>query len=133
MINKADSKNTPPRSSLDHWGVLAAVVDQGGFGPAALALHRSQSAVSYAIARLQSALDVALFSHEGRRAVLTAEGEALLNDGTAVVLYTIVLGLAATGTLNWSGAAGVDTEQAIGDRRDVGIHNHGIGLDALAA
>jgi DNA-binding transcriptional LysR family regulator len=65
MINKADSKNTPPRSSLDHWGVLAAVVDQGGFGPAALALHRSQSAVSYAIARLQSA-------------VLTAEGDTLL-------------------------------------------------------
>lgn len=77
MIDKADAIR-PPRSSLDHWAVLAAVVDQGGFGPAAAALHRSQSAVSYAIARLQSTLDVELFSLQGRRAVLTSEGETLL-------------------------------------------------------
>jgi DNA-binding transcriptional LysR family regulator len=78
MINKTDAPASLPRSSLDHWAVLASVVDQGGFGPAAAALHRSQSAVSYAIARLQSTLDVPLFSHEGRRAVLTAEGGTLL-------------------------------------------------------
>jgi DNA-binding transcriptional LysR family regulator len=78
MINKADLISSFPRSSLEHWAVLAAVVDQGGFGPAASALHRSQSAISYAIARLQSTLDVPLFSHEGRRAVLTAEGDTLL-------------------------------------------------------
>jgi len=78
MIEKIDAIGHPPRSSLDHWAVLAAVVDQGGFAPAASVLHRSQSAVSYAIARLQSALDVPLFRLEGRRAVLTAEGEALL-------------------------------------------------------
>jgi DNA-binding transcriptional LysR family regulator len=78
MIEKVDVTGSPPRSSLDHWAVLAAVVDQGGFAPAAAALHRSQSAVSYAIARLQSALDVPIFRLEGRRAVLTAEGEALL-------------------------------------------------------
>jgi DNA-binding transcriptional LysR family regulator len=77
MIEKADAI-TPPRSSLDHWAVLAAVVDQGGFGLAATALHRSQSAVSYAIGRLQSALAVPLFSLQGRRAVLTTEGETLL-------------------------------------------------------
>lgn len=78
MINKVDAITAVPRSSLDHWAVLAAVVDHGGFGPAAAALHRSQSAVSYAIARLQSTLDVQLFNPEGRRAVLTAEGGALL-------------------------------------------------------
>jgi len=77
MINKTDAISLP-RSSLDHWAVLAAVVDKGGFGPAAAALHRSQSAVSYAIARLQRVLDVPLFSLEGRRAVLTGEGETLL-------------------------------------------------------
>jgi DNA-binding transcriptional LysR family regulator len=53
-------------------------VDQGGFAPAAAALHRSQSAVSYAVARLQSALDVPLLVLEGRKSVLTAEGQALL-------------------------------------------------------
>jgi len=67
-----------PRSSLEQWAVLAAVVDEGGFAPAATALHRSQSAVSYAIARLQSALSVPLLVLAGRRAVLTPEGQTLL-------------------------------------------------------
>jgi len=67
-----------PRTSVEQWAVLAAVVDQGGFAPAAAALHRSQSAVSYAIARLQSALATPLLAIEGRRAVLTSEGRALL-------------------------------------------------------
>jgi DNA-binding transcriptional LysR family regulator len=67
-----------PSTSLEHWAVLAAVVDQGGFAPAAAVLHRSQSAVSYAVARLQSALDVPLLVIEGRKGVLTAEGQALL-------------------------------------------------------
>jgi DNA-binding transcriptional LysR family regulator len=67
-----------PRTSLEQWAVLAAVVDRGGFAPAAAALHRSQSAVSYAVARLQSALDTPLLTLEGRRAVLTPEGRALL-------------------------------------------------------
>jgi DNA-binding transcriptional LysR family regulator len=67
-----------PKTSLEHWAVLAAVVDQGGFAPAAAALHRSQSAVSYALARLQAALDVPLLVIEGRKAVLTSEGQTLL-------------------------------------------------------
>jgi DNA-binding transcriptional LysR family regulator len=67
-----------PSTSLEQWAVLAAVVDEGGFAPAATALHRSQSAVSYAIARLQSALDTPLLAIEGRRAVLTSEGRELL-------------------------------------------------------
>jgi DNA-binding transcriptional LysR family regulator len=67
-----------PKSSLEQWAVLAAVVDQGGFAPAAKALHRSQSAVSYALAHLQSALDVPLLTIEGRRAVLTPAGVTLL-------------------------------------------------------
>jgi DNA-binding transcriptional LysR family regulator len=67
-----------PRTSVEQWAVLAAIVDRGGFGPAARSLHRSQSAVSYAVARLQQALDTTLLRLEGRRAVLTAEGETLL-------------------------------------------------------
>ena len=67
-----------PRSTLEQWAVLAAVVDHGGFAQAAQALHRSQSAVSYAIARLQEALDVPLLVIEGRKAVLTPHGDTLL-------------------------------------------------------
>lgn len=67
-----------PRTSLEQWAVLAAVVDQGGYAQAAAALHRSQSAVSYAVARLQEELDVPLLAIEGRKAVLTPHGQTLL-------------------------------------------------------
>ncbi|HEY4211236.1 MAG TPA: LysR family transcriptional regulator [Steroidobacteraceae bacterium] len=73
------------RTSLDQWAVLAAVIDHGGFAQAAGALHRSQSAISYAIARLQEGLDVPLLVIEGRRAVLTAHGQALLKRARALL------------------------------------------------
>lgn len=66
------------KTSLEQWAVLAAVVDHGGFAQAADSLHRSQSAVSYALARLQEALDVPLLAIEGRKAVLTPHGQVLL-------------------------------------------------------
>ncbi len=66
------------RTSLEQWAVLAAVVDEEGFGQAAEALRKSQSAVSYAIARLQEALDMELLAIDGRKAVLTAHGKTLL-------------------------------------------------------
>lgn len=67
-----------PRTTLEQWAVLAAVVDHGGFAQAAEVLHRSQSSVSYAVARLQEALDLPLLVIEGRRAVLTSNGQVLL-------------------------------------------------------
>ena len=67
-----------PRTTLEQWAVLAAVIDHGGFAQAATALHRSQSAVSYAVKQLAEALDVQLLDIEGRKAVLTAQGETLL-------------------------------------------------------
>jgi DNA-binding transcriptional LysR family regulator len=67
-----------PKSTLEQWSVLAAVVDEGGFAQAALALNRSQSAVSYAVARLQESLDLQLLKVEGRKSVLTSYGETLL-------------------------------------------------------
>ncbi len=62
------------RTTLEQWAVLAAVVDRGGFAQAAQALHRSQSAVSYATARLQEALGVELLSIQGRRAGTDSAG-----------------------------------------------------------
>lgn len=74
-----------PRTSLEQWAVLAAIVDHGGFAQAAEALHRSQSAVSYAVARLQESLDVPLLAVEGRRAVLTPAGQTLLRRARDVL------------------------------------------------
>jgi DNA-binding transcriptional LysR family regulator len=67
-----------PRTSPDQWVALAAVVDHGGYGGAADALHRSASALNYQVQRLQDALGVRLLEVQGRRAVLTPHGEVLL-------------------------------------------------------
>jgi DNA-binding transcriptional LysR family regulator len=74
-----------PRTSLEQWAVLAAVVDAGGFAQAAAALNRSQSAISYSIARLQESLDLPLLSIEGRKSVLTPHGQTLLARSRALV------------------------------------------------
>lgn len=70
--------DSAPRSSLEQWRVLAAVVDAGGFAQAAARLHRSQSAVSYAVAQLQQALGIPLLEIRGRKAHLTDAGTQML-------------------------------------------------------
>jgi len=79
------------RTSLEQWAILTAVVDSGGFAQAALSLHRSQSAVSYAIARLQEAVGLPLLAIEGRRAVLTPHGHTLLQRARGLLHEIAVL------------------------------------------
>lgn len=67
-----------PRTTLEQWAVLAAVVDEGSFARAAEQLNRSQSSISYALKNLQDQLPVEIMTIEGRRTVLTENGEALL-------------------------------------------------------
>jgi DNA-binding transcriptional LysR family regulator len=67
-----------PKTSLEQWSILAAVVDHGGFARAAQHLNRSQSAVSYAVAKLQEAIGLPLLAIEGRKSVLTPHGRTLL-------------------------------------------------------
>lgn len=76
---------TALRTSLEQWTALAAVVDQGGYAQAGAVLHKSQPAVSYAVARLQEALDVQLLVVEGRKAVLTEHGRVLLQRARPVL------------------------------------------------
>lgn len=63
--------------SLEQWRALLAVIDAGGYAKAAEQLNKSQSAVSYAIAQLESALQVKVFNLQGRKAVATPSGELL--------------------------------------------------------
>jgi DNA-binding transcriptional LysR family regulator len=67
-------------TTLDAWEILQAVVQLGGFGPAAKKLNRSQSTISYAMGRLQEQLGVQLFEIHGRKAQLTEAGRVLLAD-----------------------------------------------------
>jgi DNA-binding transcriptional LysR family regulator len=67
-------------TTLDEWQVLHAVVRLGSFAAAAEHLNRSQSTISYAIARLQEKLGIKLFAMKGRKAHLTEVGRALLAE-----------------------------------------------------
>lgn len=71
--------------SLEQWQLLAAVVDAGGFAQAADQLCKSQSAVSYGIKQLQAQVGVPLLRMDGRKAVLTDEGELLLKRARALL------------------------------------------------
>lgn len=70
---------------MDQWRSLAAVVEQGGYGQAALFLNKSQSAVSYAIQKLEQSLDARVFETKGRRAALTTSGELLYRRARALL------------------------------------------------
>jgi DNA-binding transcriptional LysR family regulator len=67
-------------TTLDEWETLRAVVQFGGFAPAAEQLNRSQSTISYAMARLQERLGIQLLELKGRKAQLTEAGRVLLAD-----------------------------------------------------
>jgi len=67
-------------TTLDQWEALRAVVELGGFARAAAHFNRSQSTISYAVARLQEQIGIRVFELEGRRARLTESGRALLAD-----------------------------------------------------
>src|SRR5258705_6837759 len=66
-----------PTISLEQWRALVAVVDEGGYAAAAEAIHKSQSAVTYAVQQVEKLLGVKAFRLEGRKAVLTPAGREL--------------------------------------------------------
>ena len=74
-----------PRISLEHWRSLLAVVDAGGYAQAAEVLHKSQSAVTYAVQRIEALLGVKAFEVVGRKAQLTPTGEVLYRRAKALL------------------------------------------------
>ena len=74
-----------PRISLEQWRSLLAVVDAGGYAQAAEALHKSQSAVTYAVQKIEALLAVKIFEVIGRKAHLTPTGEVLYRRAKSLV------------------------------------------------
>jgi DNA-binding transcriptional LysR family regulator len=74
------------RLTLDSLLVLDAIDRAGSFAGAADQLHRVQSAVSYAIHKLEQDLDVVVFDRSGHRAKLTDAGAQLLEEGRTLLL-----------------------------------------------
>lgn len=67
-----------PKSTIEQWRILQAVVDFGGYAQAGEALNKSQSSLNHAVAKLQHTLGVQLLQVRGRKAYLTKEGEVML-------------------------------------------------------
>lgn len=64
---------------------MLAVVDAGGYAQAAGMLHKSQSAVTYAVQKLEALLGVKVFEVVGRKAHLTPTGEVLYRRAKALL------------------------------------------------
>lgn len=76
---------TSPKITLDQWRALLAVVDAGGYAQAAETLHKSQSAVTYSVQKLETLLGVKVFEVIGRKARLTPTGEVLYRRARALL------------------------------------------------
>jgi DNA-binding transcriptional LysR family regulator len=76
---------TGPRISLDQWRSLLAVVDADGYAQAAQVLHKSQSAVTYAVQKIEELLGVKAFEVVGRKAHLTPTGQVLYRRAKALL------------------------------------------------
>ena len=74
-----------PRITLEQWRALTQVVESGGYAQAAEALHKSQSAVSYAVQKIDALLGVRSFEIQGRKAVLTPTGQLLYRRAKALL------------------------------------------------
>jgi DNA-binding transcriptional LysR family regulator len=67
-----------PKTTIEQWRILQAVVDHGGYAKAAKHLNKSQSSLNHAVAKLQTILGVQLLEVRGRKAYLTEAGGVML-------------------------------------------------------
>lgn len=67
-----------PKTTIEQWRILQAVVDCGGYAQAADTLNKSQSSLNHAVTKLQSTLGVQLLEVKGRKAHLTDAGNLML-------------------------------------------------------
>lgn len=71
--------------SIEQWNALISVVESGSYAKAGERIHKSQSALTYSIQKLERLLGLKLFELRGRKAVLTPTGELLYRRGKALV------------------------------------------------
>jgi len=73
---------------LESLRALDAIVETGSFAEAALKLHKTQSAISYAVKKLEEELGVEIFDRSGHRAELTRAGLLVLEQSRSILAGT---------------------------------------------
>lgn len=82
--------------TLEQLHAFVSVVEHGSFSAAGRALRRAQSAVSTAVANLETACGQELFDRSGRTPTLTPAGSRLLSEARQVLEQAAVLQRAAS-------------------------------------
>src|SRR5919112_2402240 len=70
---------------IDQLRTFVAIVDSGSFTRAGEVVHKTQSAVSMQIKRLEERIGRAVFERDGRASKLTDDGERLLDYARRIV------------------------------------------------
>jgi DNA-binding transcriptional LysR family regulator len=83
--------------TVDQLRVFRQVAETGSFSAAARAMHRAQSAVTYAVQKLEAQLGVDLFDRGGYRPVLSEAGRALLPRAVRILEELAAFGDQARG------------------------------------
>lgn len=83
--------------TIDQLRVFRQVAEAGSFSAAARAMHRAQSAVTYAVQKLEDQVGATLFDRGGYRPVLSDAGRALLPRATRILDELAAFGAQARG------------------------------------
>lgn len=83
--------------TIDQLRVFRQVAEAGSFSAAARAMHRAQSAVTYAVQKLEGQVGVDLFDRGGYRPVLSEAGRALLPRAVRILEELAAFGDQARG------------------------------------
>ncbi len=84
-MKKSNSSQFQLSSDLLTLRSLIAVVEEGGFSAAAKRVHRTQSAISVQMAKLEDELDVKLLVRGNRSVTLTPAGETFLSYARRII------------------------------------------------
>ena len=83
--------------TIDQLRVFRQVAEAGSFSAAARAMHRAQSAVTYAVQKLENQAGVDLFDRSGYRPTLSEAGRALLPRAVRILEELAAFGAQARG------------------------------------
>jgi DNA-binding transcriptional LysR family regulator len=83
--------------TIDQLRVFRQVAEAGSFSAAARAMHRAQSAVTYAVQNLEAQVGTELFDRSGYRPVLSEAGRALLPRAQRILEELAAFGSQARG------------------------------------
>ena len=94
-MRRSDNQNIMDATTLDQFAVFVAIVEAGSFAAAARRMNRAQSAITYAVQKLEDHSGVTLFDRASYRPTLTEAGHALLPRARRIVDDVADYGLVA--------------------------------------